>query len=66
MHEHLTPWPGCVALHCPLPVSDCCPPSPPPPASASSPPPGAFGCSSEGQQHNTPTLTSHWGKETPR
>lgn len=57
---HLTLWPGCVAPRSPPPASGCCPPCPPLFASAFSPPPGAFGCSSEGQQHNTPALMSHW------
>lgn len=63
MQMDLTPWPDCVAPRSPLLASGCCPPCPPPPASASSPPPGAFGCSSEGRQHNTPALMSHWGEE---
>lgn len=62
MHRQLTPWPGCGAPRSPRPVFGCCPPCSPPSASASSPPPGAFGCSSEGRQHNKPALTSHWGK----
>lgn len=63
MHMDRTLWPDCVAPRSPLLASGCCPPCPPPPASASELPPQAFGCSSEGRQHNTPALMSHWGKK---